>query len=145
MKTLTLAALVAALMLLLPGVGYAVPAAAPASDSSAMVLAMDEPAVSPSITPGAGPETSSEPIHRAKPVARMETTTPNTGITTTAARQAMPGGQSVNAAYAPPEKHAESAAPSFEELNKRIEALSKEISALREDLGKLKAQHSGMK
>ena len=74
----------------------------------------------------------------------MEYTTPSPAISATVARPAIPlPRESVNAAYAPSEKHAEGAAVSYEELNKRIEALSREITRLREDLGRLKTQEAG--
>ncbi len=145
MKTLAPIAIAATLMLLLSNAGYAgdqVSGATSPSNSSPVALAMEQPAVDASVTPGAGPETSSEPISRAKPTARLEMTTPNTEITSTAARQAVPSGKSVNAAYAPTEQHAQSKALSSEELSKRIDALSRDLSMLREDLGRLKAGES---
>lgn len=148
MKTLTQVAVVAALMLLLSSASYATgqtSATTTAPALPAMVLAMDQPAVDSSVSPGAGPETSARPVSRTAPAAHLERTTSNPEITATAARQAMPSGPSVNAAYAPSEKHAESAALSYEELNRRIDALSKEISALRKDLSRLRSQEAGTK
>lgn len=126
MKTLTRVAVVAALTLLLSSAGYAVgqkPAAASPSDALPMVLAVEQPAVDASVSPGAGPETSSKPISQTE--ARLETTAPNPRITAEASSQGMPPGRSVNAAFAEPGKHAETAHPSYDELNRRIEALSR--------------------
>ncbi len=148
MKTLIRVAFVAALTLLLSNAGYAAgqTAAAPSpSGAVPMVLAMEQPAVDASVSPGAGPETSSKPISRAKTEARLETTAPNPRITAEASSQGMPSERSVNAAFAEPGKHAEAAHPSYDELNRRIEALSKEIASLRTELKKLKSQESGMK
>ncbi len=168
MKTLTQVAFVAAVIILLSNAGYAVGQTSAATlmhSSTPLVLADEEPAVDAAVTPGAGSWTSAEPISyksnrdqnkgvattsaipssRTAHDAELETTVSNPGISVMATRQAMPSGQSVNAAYAPSEKHAASAAPSYEELNKRIESLSKELSRLREDLGRLKAQEAGTK
>lgn len=82
----------------------------------------------------------------AKTAGNLKTTTPGPGITATAARQAMPSRQPVNAALAtPPEKPVQTAAGSYEELNKRIDALSKEITELRTELNTLKSHEAGMK
>ena len=164
MKTLVQVAVMAALVFLVSNAGYAVSqtsAAVPVYKSPTMVLAEAAPAVDASISPGAGPETSAEPVSRAShadrnkgmaktptavtspaaPAARTEETTLNPGISGWAASQGMPSGQSMNAALAAStESNSESAAPTYDELNKRIESLSKEISALRKDLDRLKTQ-----
>ncbi len=68
---------------------------------------------------------------------------PATLTTPASADQGMPiPRESVNAAYAPPEKRGEAATPTYEELNRRIDVLSKEVSLLREDLGRLKTQET---
>jgi hypothetical protein len=167
MKTLMQVAIVAAVMILLSNAGYAVgqtPAATstPMHKYLPMMLADNEPAVDAAVSPGAGPETSAEPISRAhhnkgmakthetatSPTAHdaeLQMTVPNTGIQATAASQAMPSGQAVSAAYAPSKTNFENAKLSYEELNKRIEALSREAATLREELNRQKTQEHAAK
>ena len=159
MKMFAQAAVAAALGLLVSSAGYAAGPAAPATFASAfmpMVLAAGEPAVDASISPGAGPMTSSEPVSRSKPLAKtppmparnLQSTEPRTDIAATAASQGMPAlsQEAAHAAYAGSDKSVESPGhASYAELNRRVEALSKEIATLREELNHLKTQEAGAK
>jgi len=77
------------------------------------------------------------------PAMHTEMTTPRPGISATAARQALPSGQHVNAALAPSGQQPGGTVLTYDELNKRIDTLSREISTLREDLNRLKTQEAG--